>query len=142
MPTYTLHTLADTDTLVARLLKEHPTARIWFLEGTLGAGKTTLVQAFCRALGVTETVQSPTYSLVHAYASPQGPVYHLDLYRLTGREEEALDMGLDDYLNKSNTFCFVEWGSVVPTLWPDSYHLLTLAIEPDATRTVTLTTHP
>ena len=108
----------------------------------MGAGKTTLIQAFCHALGVQEQVQSPTYALVHEYVATHGPVYHLDLYRLTGREDEALDMGLDDYLNKSPYFCFVEWASIVPTLWPERYILLTIDLQPGGSRLVTLTPHP
>jgi tRNA threonylcarbamoyladenosine biosynthesis protein TsaE len=59
------------------------------LEGDLGAGKTTLVRAIARGLGVTEPVSSPTYALVHRYAGTRGPVFHLDCYRLARPEESA-----------------------------------------------------
>lgn len=77
------------------------------LAGDLGAGKTTLAQAICRGYGVTDAVTSPTYALVHEYASARGPVYHLDLYRLEQpRELDAL--GWDEII-AGNALVLVEW---------------------------------
>lgn len=77
------------------------------LEGELGAGKTTLVQAIADGIGVTDAVTSPTYSLVHSYTSPRGPVHHLDLYRL--RDPSQLpQLGWDDLLRDSG-IVLVEW---------------------------------
>lgn len=59
------------------------------LQGDLGAGKTTLVRAIARGLGVTEAASSPTYALVHRYAGARGPVFHLDCFRLRQPEESA-----------------------------------------------------
>jgi tRNA threonylcarbamoyladenosine biosynthesis protein TsaE len=69
-------------------------------------GKTAFVRAACEALGVTEPITSPTFTIGHRYASPRGPVAHLDLYRSTGVTfEEAID--LEPYLDA--TAVFVEW---------------------------------
>jgi tRNA threonylcarbamoyladenosine biosynthesis protein TsaE len=77
------------------------------LGGDLGAGKTTLAQAICRGYGVAEPVTSPTYALVHEYASPRGPVYHLDLYRLEDPRE--LDgLGWDEIAG-AHALVLVEW---------------------------------
>lgn len=77
------------------------------LRGDLGSGKTTLVQAICRGLGVTDDVTSPTFALVHEYAGASGPVFHLDLYRLEGPRDLA-NLGFDDLLSR-NGIVLVEW---------------------------------
>ena len=86
------------------------------LAGELGAGKTTLAQAICRAYGATDVATSPTYAIVHEYAGGPTPVYHLDLYRLESlRELEQL--GWDDIIS-APALVLVEWperaGDLVP----------------------------
>jgi len=78
-----------------------------FLEGDLGAGKTTLVRALIRALGYAGPVKSPTYSLVEVYVISSLYLYHFDFYRFES-PEEFLDAGLDEYFN-DNAVCLVEW---------------------------------
>ncbi len=75
--------------------------------GELGTGKTTLVQAICRGAGVREPVTSPTFALVHRYTGRQGPIYHLDLYRLE-RPEELTNIGWDDIIG-AHAIVLVEW---------------------------------
>ena len=77
------------------------------LAGDLGAGKTTLARAICRGYGVADAVTSPTYALVHEYASPRGPVYHLDLYRLE-RPAELDALGWDEIV-AAHALVLVEW---------------------------------
>ena len=77
------------------------------LSGDLGTGKTTLAQAICRGYGVTEEVTSPTYALVHQYASPRSAVYHIDLYRLDSAEQ-LTNLGWDDIVS-SDALMIVEW---------------------------------
>lgn len=77
------------------------------LTGDLGTGKTTLAQAICRGYGVTADVTSPTYALVHEYAAPRSPVYHIDLYRLE-RADELTNIGWDDLIT-AHALVIVEW---------------------------------
>lgn len=77
------------------------------LFGPLGAGKTTLVRAACRGAGVAEPVLSPTFTLVRRYSAPSGPVYHADLYRVSG-PEDLPDLGWEDLLAADGPV-FVEW---------------------------------
>lgn len=77
------------------------------LSGELGAGKTTLVQAICAGYEVTDAVTSPTYALVHEYASPRSRVFHVDLYRLES-EAQLTNIGWDEIVN-GDALVLVEW---------------------------------
>ena len=91
--------------------------RVVVLCGELGAGKTTLVKGWLRALGAAtaEEVTSPTFTLVHEYRGRKGRIYHLDLYRLeTERELESL--GLDEMANESDSLLLLEWGEKFPSV--------------------------
>lgn len=102
--------LADadaTEALGATLAATRPPRAVVYLEGELGAGKSTLARALLRALGVTGAIRSPTYTLVERYPVPGGEAAHLDLYRLAGASE--LDfLGLDE-LAAEAVLWLVEW---------------------------------
>lgn len=95
MPDFLLPDAAATETLGARLAQTLPERAVIQLHGDLGAGKSTLARALLRALGVTGTIRSPTYTLVEQYALPAGGLaLHLDLYRI-GNAGELEFLGLD-----------------------------------------------
>ena len=93
--------------LGAALAAGCPRPCIIFLAGDLGAGKTTLVRGFLRALGHDGPVRSPTFTLLEPYKLGSGPVFHLDLYRL-GDPEELAYLGLRDLLGE-RAILMVEW---------------------------------
>lgn len=91
------------------------------LYGEMGAGKTTLVKAICRQLGVQGATASPTFSLINEYTyrdehGQPALLHHLDLYRLRNAEE-ALDIGIQDILDDP-WLCFIEWPQLVESLLP------------------------
>jgi tRNA threonylcarbamoyladenosine biosynthesis protein TsaE len=95
------------------------------LEGALGAGKTCLAQGIGRGCGVTEALISPTFTLVHEYASAKnsGALYHVDLYRIAGARE-AVGLGLDDYLDDPSAIMVIEWPERAEELLPEERILL------------------
>jgi tRNA threonylcarbamoyladenosine biosynthesis protein TsaE len=107
------------------------------ISGELGAGKTTLVQAICRGFGVRGEVTSPTFALVHEYSGAHTPVYHLDLYRLSG-PDELTNLGWDDFIG-SHSLVLVEWPERAGSRMPDDAVPIELEhIADDPTRRVLL----
>jgi tRNA threonylcarbamoyladenosine biosynthesis protein TsaE len=105
---------AETEALGERLAAELSPGDVVLVSGELGAGKTTLIRGAARALGVTDPVTSPTFTIGQTYGG-RIPVSHLDLYRLAdlGQEDPAL---LDDYLTPE-AVAFIEWpGAAEPLL--------------------------
>jgi tRNA threonylcarbamoyladenosine biosynthesis protein TsaE len=98
---------AETESLGARIAERLGPGDVVLLTGEVGTGKTTLIRGACRALGVTDPVTSPTFTIGQRYLGGRLPISHLDLYRLQSLEGE--DPGLlDDYLDPSGV-TFVEW---------------------------------
>jgi tRNA threonylcarbamoyladenosine biosynthesis protein TsaE len=105
--------------------------------GEMGAGKTTLIKEICKQLGVTDTMSSPTFSVVNEYrTSGNKIIYHFDLYRIKNMEE-CLDLGMEEYLDSGN-YCFIEWPEVALPLLPVKYYSLSITTEKDNTRSITL----
>lgn len=132
-----IRSLSELDQSVQSLLNHLDGRRKIAFQGEIGAGKTTFIQAFCRHLGVVEQVTSPTFSLVneYSYLDEQGKwqtLYHMDLYRLR-RIEEALDLGIEEYLD-SPDFCLIEWPELIEELLPADTVWINLGIVADSTR--------
>lgn len=106
----------DTARLAQQLASWLAPGSVVALEGDLGAGKTTFSQYFARALGVTDVVSSPTFTIIKEYEGTRCPFYHMDVYRLS--IEEADELGLDDYFYGDGV-TLVEWASRIEELLPE-----------------------
>lgn len=92
---------------------------VYCFNGKMGAGKTTFIKAICEEMGVKETVNSPTFSIVNEYEAADGNIiYHFDCYRIN-KIQEALDLGAEEYLYSGN-YCFIEWSENIASLLPDN----------------------
>jgi len=137
MITLTLHDEHDTQRLGAALAELLPGGTVVALVGTLGAGKTRLVQAVAAALGVPrEAVTSPTFVLVNEYRQGRLPVYHFDTYRLKD-DDEFFELGPDEYFD-SDGLTFIEWADRVAHLLPDERIEVTLEVAGDTARRATI----
>lgn len=128
--------LDQLEEVAQKIITEKPNKVILF-HGEMGVGKTTLIKQLCKNLGVTGATSSPTFSLVNEYQTIDNQiVYHFDFYRLN-KEEEALDMGVDDYLYSGN-WCFIEWAEKIPNLIPDEHSVITITLLADGKRSLEL----
>lgn len=132
---FKVNQLADLPDVAANLLKSFPQSRNFLFFGEMGAGKTTFIKSLCSVLGVSDTVSSPTYSIVNEYSSPPGKVYHFDFYRLK-TETEALDMGYEEYLDNGN-YCLIEWPEKISALWPKEFVKVNIKVTGQNERTIT-----
>jgi tRNA threonylcarbamoyladenosine biosynthesis protein TsaE len=115
-----VYTEQELDTVAQTILTQYPDKRIFGFFGEMGVGKTTLIKAFCRALGVMSTPTSPTFALVNEYLRSTGePVYHFDFYRIENLDE-ARQIGFEEYLY-SGHYCFIEWTEKVEPLLQGCY---------------------
>ena len=113
------------------------TRTVFAFYGKMGAGKTTFIRAVCEALGVQDVINSPTFAIVNEYLSGNGdPIYHFDFYRIK-KEQEALDIGYEDYVYSGN-LCFMEWPELIESLLPDDAVRVTIEEQADGSRSVTM----
>ena len=92
---------------------------VFAFNGKMGAGKTTFIKAICEEMGVKETINSPTFSIVNEYETiDKKIIYHFDFYRIN-KIQEALDFGAEEYLYSGN-LCFIEWSENIAPILPDS----------------------
>lgn len=112
---------AEQEALGERLAAALPVGGVLFLEGQLGAGKTTLVRGLARGLGFAGGVSSPTYALMHRYPTPAGPLLHIDAYRIADAAE-LWEMDLEEEVRASRLTA-MEWGDAFYADFPQAFCL-------------------
>ena len=124
-------TLSKINEVAKNFLAETAAHKVIAFHGDMGAGKTTFIHALCEAMGVRDTISSPTFSIINQYNTSTGQtVYHMDLYRVKD-EEEAINAGVEDCLYSGNA-CFVEWPEKAPGIFPeDTLHVFIEVIDKD-----------
>ena len=111
--------------------------KIILFYGEMGVGKTTLIKEIVKQLGILDNVSSPTFSLVNEYHSKNNDkVFHFDFYRID-KEEEALDMGIEEYFY-SNSWCLIEWPNKVENLLPLKSVIINITANDNQLRTIEL----
>jgi len=130
---YTLQQLPEIAKEVLKCAKH----KVLLFYGEMGVGKTTLIKELAKQLEVLDTVSSPTFSLVNEYHTKNNDkVFHFDFYRIDN-EEEAMDMGIEEYLYSDN-WCLVEWPNKVENLLPLKSVSITITTNSNQQRTIEL----
>lgn len=135
---YSVHIngLSDIDRAAKEFLELVRGHNIIAFYAPMGSGKTTFTKALCDCLGVdADAVSSPTFAIVNEYMARNGePIYHFDFYRIS-KNEEALDIGLYDYLD-SGCLCLLEWPENIEDLLPEETLVVRIQVEDDGSRTL------
>ena len=137
----TTHSADETQALGQKLASRLAPGDVIAYFGDLGAGKTAFTRGLAQGLGITDSVTSPTYTIVNEYLSGRIPLFHFDMYRLSS-SDELFDIGWEDYLSRGGV-CAVEWSENVEDALQDA---IRVTIEKDAdepdTRHITITGGP
>lgn len=117
----------DTAALGEQLGRNAKPGEVYTLIGDLGVGKTVFTQGFAKGLGITEPVNSPTFTIVQVYEEGRLPFYHFDVYRI-GDVEEMDEIGYEDYFFGQGV-CLIEWANLIEEILPENY--VRVSIEKD-----------
>ena len=107
------------------------------LEGDLGSGKTVFTKGFAQALGIEETVTSPTFNIIKEYTNGELPLYHMDVYRLDGKVD---DLGIEDYYTRGGV-TIIEWSDMIKDYLPEERLDIKFKVIDEDTRALTFTPH-
>ena len=133
MNTVITNSAAETRELGKRLAEKLKAGDVILLEGDLGAGKSEFARGVAKGLGVTETVTSPSFTILNAYDSGRLPLYHFDWYRLQD-PEELYELGLEEYLGGDGV-ALVEWPGQAPEALPRDFLMIEILPEGENRRT-------
>ena len=133
--TYITRTEEETIALGKKIGSKLQKGDIIALQGTLGAGKTTITKGIAVSLGIEDTITSPTFCLISEYEGKM-PLYHMDVYRLEGTED-FINLGVDDMLYGRGV-CLIEWSEKIMDELPKKTIILRLMPNEDGSRTITI----
>lgn len=139
MKTIQLKSIDDIAQATHEFVAEMGDETVYAFYGEMGAGKTTFINALCKALGVEDdTTNSPSFSIINEYRSDTTAelIYHFDLYRLDSLEE-AFDIGVEDYFD-SGALCFLEWPERIADILPNDTVKVSITVNDDDSRTITI----
>ena len=128
------HSVQETRAAGAALAERLKPGDVVALEGDLGAGKSELTRGIARGLGVTETVTSPSFTILNVYTSGRCPLYHFDWYRLESAEE-LYELGMDEYLG-GDGIAVVEWAERCPEVVPEGSIHIRIEVTGEETRVI------
>lgn len=116
---FTIQSVDELDAVAEAIVKCMSEAKVFAFYGQMGAGKTTFIKRICAKLGVSNVVNSPTFSIINEYELPQGdPIFHFDFYRLNS-PQEAINIGYYEYI-ESGYLCLMEWPEKIENLLPEN----------------------
>lgn len=118
------NTPEETFALGVRIGQEATPGQVYTLIGDLGVGKTVFTQGVAKGLGITEPVNSPTFTIVQVYEEGRLPFYHFDVYRI-GDVEEMDEIGYEDYFY-GDGLCLIEWANLIEEILPEHYSRITI----------------
>lgn len=119
------NSLEETHKIGAMIARNTKEGDVYVLEGELGCGKTELVRGFVNSITKEIVVRSPTFSIVNIYETPLYTIYHFDFYRISD-PSELQEIGFDEYIFSEKGVCFIEWGTMFPSLLPPTIKLIKL----------------
>lgn len=125
-PVETIHSMGEQETqeLGEKLGRNAAPGQVYTLIGDLGVGKTVFTQGFAKGLGITEPVNSPTFTIVQIYEEGRLPFYHFDVYRI-GDVEEMEEIGYEDCFYGEGV-CLIEWADLIEEILPEHYTQITI----------------
>lgn len=124
MKIYETNSAEETFALGRKLGETAKPGQVFTLLGDLGVGKTVFTQGVAKGLGITEPINSPTFTILQVYEEGRLPFYHFDVYRI-GNVEEMEEIGYEDCFY-GNGICFIEWANLIEEILPDCYTEITI----------------
>ena len=128
--------LTEINKVAEEFIQHTGNCRVFAFRGKMGVGKTTFIKALCEALGVSDTINSPSFAIINEYesAATGETIYHFDFYRINS-VQEATNIGTEDYFT-GGSLCFIEWPEKIESLLPEDIVWVDIAEQEDGSRIV------